>query len=98
MPVHEDEHAGKSVRRSPEHGTGNHFAGASAQTSRSADSTHACIKQITVARDDRSGKARRVQEQGSTIAELKNEIAPLRATVKEQAAKIKKVTINLEES
>ena len=39
---------------------------------------------------------RRVQEQGSTIAELKNEIATLRATVKEQAAQIQKVTDQLE--
>jgi predicted RNase H-like nuclease (RuvC/YqgF family) len=39
---------------------------------------------------------RRVQEQGSTIVELKNEIATLRATVKEQAAQIQKVNDQLE--
>jgi hypothetical protein len=39
---------------------------------------------------------RRVQERGSTIAELKNEIATLGATVKEQAAQIQKVNDQLE--
>jgi predicted RNase H-like nuclease (RuvC/YqgF family) len=39
---------------------------------------------------------RRVQERGSTIAELKNEIATLGATVKEQAGQIQKVNDQLE--
>jgi hypothetical protein len=40
---------------------------------------------------------RRVQEQGTTIAELKTEIASLRALAKEQAAQIQIVTAQLEE-
>jgi hypothetical protein len=39
---------------------------------------------------------RRVQEQGTTIVELKNEIASLRASAKEQAAQIQLVTAQLE--
>jgi trimeric autotransporter adhesin len=39
---------------------------------------------------------RTVQEQGATIAELKKEIAGLVATVKEQAARIQKVSAHLE--
>ena len=39
---------------------------------------------------------RRVQEQGTTIVELKNEIASLRASAKEQAAQIQVVTAQLE--
>jgi hypothetical protein len=39
---------------------------------------------------------RRVQEQGSAIAALKNEIASLKATVKEQAAQIQNVSAQLE--
>jgi hypothetical protein len=38
---------------------------------------------------------RTVQEQGATIAELKKEIAGLVATVKEQAARIQKVSAHL---
>jgi len=37
-----------------------------------------------------------VQEQGSTITELKNEIAKLTATVKQQAAQIQKVSVRIE--
>ena len=39
---------------------------------------------------------RKVQEQASTIAELKNEIANLTVTVKDQATQIQKVTSQLE--
>jgi Chaperone of endosialidase len=38
----------------------------------------------------------KVQEQGITIAELKNEIATLAATVKEQAAQIQRVSAQIE--
>ena len=41
---------------------------------------------------------RTVQEQGATIAELKNAIANLTETVKEQAAQIQKVSAQLEVS
>jgi hypothetical protein len=41
---------------------------------------------------------RTVQQQGATIAELKNEIANLTATVKEQAAQIQKVSAQIEVS
>src|SRR5437667_5507369 len=41
MPVHENEHAGKSVRRALEDGTGNHPSGTAAQARRSADPAHA---------------------------------------------------------
>ena len=39
---------------------------------------------------------RKVQEQANTIAELKNEIANLTVTVKDQATQIQKVTSQLE--
>jgi hypothetical protein len=39
---------------------------------------------------------RTVQGQGATIADLKNEIASLTATVKEQAAQIQKVSTRVE--
>jgi uncharacterized coiled-coil protein SlyX len=38
---------------------------------------------------------RRVQEQGSIIAELKNEVASLRATAREEAAQIQHLTAQL---
>src|ERR1700746_2037757 len=46
MPVHEDEHARKSVRRSVKHGTGDHFAGTNSQAGRSANSAYARAEQV----------------------------------------------------
>src|SRR6202023_2281079 len=50
MPVHENEHAGKSVRRALEDGTRNHFAGIAAQARRGADPAHARAEQIACRR------------------------------------------------
>src|SRR6266480_2910558 len=47
MPVHEDEHTRESVRRAPEHGTGDHVVRAIAQESRGANPAYARTKQIT---------------------------------------------------
>src|SRR5467141_472918 len=46
MPVHEDEHPRESVRCASEHGAGNHFARAGAQTRGGAHSAHARAEQI----------------------------------------------------
>lgn len=48
MSVHEDEHSRESVRRAPEHGTGDHFAGTRAQTRGDPNSAHARAQQVTV--------------------------------------------------
>src|SRR5207302_1797310 len=41
MPVHENEHIGKGLRRVAQHGTGDHFAGIDPPTRRVADSSNA---------------------------------------------------------
>src|SRR6266851_3567794 len=41
MPVHENEHAGESLRRAAQHGTGDHITGTDPQTRRVADSANA---------------------------------------------------------
>ena len=46
MPVHEDEHVGKSLRRAPQHGTGDHFTRIGAQTRGDPNSAHARAEQI----------------------------------------------------
>ena len=46
VPLHENEHAGESARCALESGAGNHLAGSSAQTRRSAHSAHARVEQV----------------------------------------------------
>ena len=46
MPVHENEHAGKSAPCTVEYGTGDHVAGISAQTRGNPNFAHARAEQV----------------------------------------------------
>src|ERR1044071_3237619 len=68
MSLHENEHAGKSVRRAVEHGTGNHFARISSQAGRSPNSAHARAEQIGNANTQSTiDKQRKVNMQTKTL-------------------------------